>query len=116
MKALTLFNKLPKPIKTIFVLLLIAGTGIVNTLTGWEIDFSIFYIIPIAISLWFIGLRAGVIACVICTATWFCVDLSLEHPYASEFVHYWNALISINDRFILWKTFKYRSSRSGAWS
>jgi diguanylate cyclase (GGDEF)-like protein len=95
MQLLALFDKSPKSAKTISTFLLIVVVGFLNLLTGWEIDFSLFYILPVAFSTWFLGLRAGVIACIVCTGVWFWVDLVLIHTYTSEFFHYWNTSIRL---------------------
>ena len=68
----------PKPIKALIILLLLAVVGLLNILTGWELDFPLFYILPIAFATWFLGCRTGFLACIVCTAVWFWVDMSLD--------------------------------------
>jgi len=75
--------------------LLLAIVGFLNILTGWELDLSLFYIVPIAFTTWFLGPKAGFFVCCVCMAVWFWVDLSLLHTYSSEFVHYWNTSIRL---------------------
>jgi len=100
MQLVAFFDKSPKPTKTISIFLLIVFVGFMNLLTGWEIDLSLFYIAPVALSTWFLSLRAGVIACIVCTAAWFWIDVALIHTYTSEFVHYWNTFIRLSFFFL----------------
>jgi len=83
------------PIKAISGILLVAVVGSLNILTGWELDLSLFYILPIAFVTWFLGSMAGFFASFVCTAVWYGIDLSLLHEYSSEFVHYWNTVIRL---------------------
>jgi len=96
MQILVFFDKSPKSVKTISTFLLIVVVGLLNLLTGWEIDFSLFYIVPVVFSTWFLNFRAGFIVCIVCIAVWFWVDLALLHTYTSEFVHYWNTFIRLS--------------------
>jgi len=96
MRLLAFINQSPKPAKTISAFLLIVAVGFLNLSTGWEIDLSLLYFAPIAFATWFLGLRIGVFACMVCTAAWFWVDLALVHTYTSEFVHYWNTFIRLS--------------------
>ena len=90
------FEKMPKPLQGGSCLFLIAVVGYLNVRTGWELDFSLFYVAPITFATWFLGIRAGLLACLVCTAVWFLVDLSLLHIYTSEFIHYWNTSIRLS--------------------
>ncbi len=90
------FEKMSKPVQVGSCLLLMAVVGYLNFLTGWELDLSLFYVAPIMFATWFLGLRAGLLACLASTAVWFLVDLSWLHVYTSEFVHYWNMSIRLS--------------------
>lgn len=43
--------------------------GLLDYATGYEIGLSVFYLAPIALSVWFINRRAGVFMSVVCTVT-----------------------------------------------
>jgi diguanylate cyclase (GGDEF)-like protein len=95
MRLLTFIENSSRPIKAMVSILLLSIVGFVNLLAGWELDLSLLYIVPIAFATWFIGSKAGLFACIVCTAVWFWVDLSLLHTYTSEFIHYWNTSIRL---------------------
>jgi hypothetical protein len=44
---------------------LIAVVGLLDFLTGYEISFSLFYLIPISLVVWFAGRRLGVTASIV---------------------------------------------------
>ena len=86
--------------KIIISFALIASIGYLDIVTGWELAFSLFYIVPIAFSVWFLGWRAGVLTCIVCTAVWLWADLFLNHPYSESFVIYWNTFIRASFFFL----------------
>jgi len=96
MHILAFFDGVPRLTKVLVTPLLVMTVGFLNLLTGWETDFSLFYILPVAFSIWFLNVRAGAIACIACAAVWFWVDLVLVHTYTSEFTHYWNTFIRLS--------------------
>ena len=54
--------------------LLVAGIGIADYVTGKELSFSLFYLIPIAFVTWFAGMSGGLGISVIAAVTWFIAD------------------------------------------
>ena len=72
-------------------LLLVALIGLIDYLTGYELSFSIFYLIPIAASAWYAGTRLGIAVCNIAAATWLVVDHASGHQYSSVVIPLWNA-------------------------
>jgi diguanylate cyclase (GGDEF)-like protein len=69
--------------------------GIVDTLMGSEISFSLFYLIPIILVTWFSGKYQGFIICVIGAAVWFTADVLAGHSYSLPIIPYWNALVRL---------------------
>jgi diguanylate cyclase (GGDEF)-like protein len=103
MQLLDFLENSSKVVKIIIGFLLVAIVGFLNLLAGWEIDFSLFYLIPIAYTSWFLNFRLSSIVCIVCITVWFYVDLSLLHKYSSEFIHYWNTII----RFLFFILFSF---------
>ncbi len=69
-----------------FVLLL----GGVDYFTGYEISFSIFYSIPVALVAWFVGGRWAISLSVISAATWLWADVTVGHQYSHPLIALWN--------------------------
>ncbi|MCE5249917.1 response regulator [bacterium] len=67
--------------------------GIFDLLTGTEISFSIFYLLPISLVSWFGGIIPGVVFSVLCTVFWFMNEKIGGHFYSHEIMAYWNALM-----------------------
>lgn len=79
------------------IYLMIPLLGFIDFLTGMEISFSIFYLIPISTAAWFVGKRAGIYASFISALTWFIADICTGHIYSSEWILLWNTIM----RFLL---------------
>jgi len=65
--------------------------GAADYLTGIELSFSIFYLIPVVACAWYAGPRLSVAACIISAATWLLVDFTSGHQYSHPAIPYWNA-------------------------
>lgn len=76
-------------ILTIAALLFIAGLGWVDYVTGPDIGFSLFYLIPIAICGWYVGKTAGFAVAFAAALTWFIADLAFHVEHWGIFL--WNA-------------------------
>jgi hypothetical protein len=69
--------------------------GVVDWVTGYELQFFVFYFIPIAIAGWTCSsLRAYLIA-ILSATVWLMADLFSYHPYAHPIYAVWNTLIRL---------------------
>jgi len=69
--------------------------GVVDHLTGPEISFSIFYLLPISMAAWFVGRRAGIAMSVAGAASWLIADLLAGRAYSHAVIPYWNATVRL---------------------
>ena len=76
---------------SLIALLLMAAVGAVDVATGYELSFSIFYVIPVAIASWYAGRPMGYLLCVTSALTWLAADLVAGHVYTHPAVLIWNA-------------------------
>lgn len=74
---------------SILVLLL----GSIDYLTGPEISFSIFYLLPVSAAAWLAGREAGVLVSLVSAVTWLEADLLAGHLYSHSAIPFWNALV-----------------------
>jgi serine phosphatase RsbU (regulator of sigma subunit) len=74
-----------------FLFLLIIGFG--DWVTGAELSISIFYLIPIALSAWFIHRWAGIMLALMSIIIWFFADIFNSPYYSHPVIPYWNSLI-----------------------
>ncbi len=67
-------------------------------ITGYEFGFFIFYFIPVFISSWLNGRKAGLIMACMAAACWYLSDFFSHHPYSKAYLIYW-------EMWIRWLTF-----------
>jgi signal transduction histidine kinase len=95
MKILEYLSKQSRSFLIALGLALIGLAGVVDYVTGPELAFSIFYLIPISLVAWFVGKRAGILMSVAGAASWLVADLLASHPYSYPTVPYWNATVRL---------------------
>ena len=72
--------------------------GWLDYITGYEFGFFIFYFIPVSISAWLNGRKAGLLMACMSAACWYLSDFYSHHPYSKSFLIYW-------EMWIRWLTF-----------
>lgn len=80
--------------QTVFLsVLLTLVIGFLDHFTGYELSFSIFYIIPISIASWYAGRTPSLSISFLSALTWFFADLISGHVYSSSIIPVWNAIV-----------------------
>ncbi len=74
-----------------FVLLIVIG--FIDYLTGIEVGFSLFYVIPISIIAGLLKRYEGIIFAVIAALTWEFVELVSGHEFSNHLISAWNTFI-----------------------
>lgn len=74
-------------------IVLIMGIGVVDYVTGYEIAFSFFYLIPVFAVTWFAGGGLGSVTSVASAMVWLFADIASGHPYSHPAIFYWNTVI-----------------------
>lgn len=74
--------------------IIIGVLGIIDTLTGKELDFSLFYVIPILIVIWHTGLGTGIVFSLISALVWLLSDV-LSGNVTLLSIYAWNTLIKL---------------------
>jgi diguanylate cyclase (GGDEF)-like protein len=85
------FDSLPRWQVYLYAMLMTGGIGILDYVTGTEISFSIFYLIPVALFTWHNDKAAGYFASVVSALTWFMVEYTSKDSYVQEWIIFWNA-------------------------
>jgi len=86
-----LFERQPKALLWGEGIALIVGIGLLDYLTGHEIAFSIFYLLPVTLTAWYGGKTAGLFAGAFAAVAWLVADLLLPPHYSHVATVYWNA-------------------------
>ena len=81
--------------RTVIVLSLVTAVilGTLDYVTGFEIAFSFFYLIPVGIVTWYIGKKEGIALAFLCSVCWAISNYLAGQTYSHQFVYYWNAVI-----------------------
>jgi diguanylate cyclase (GGDEF)-like protein len=66
--------------------------GILDYITGFELSFSVFYLLPVAAAAWYIGLEAGVLLSWTSAAIWQISNYFAGEGFTSPAVPFWNAI------------------------
>jgi len=80
--------------------LLVIVIAIVDFFTGYQLNFSMFYLIPIIWITWKSGKLGGVIYSIFSSIAWLEADLLAEPLYTHPLIPYWNAFMRLG-MFIL---------------
>jgi len=100
----------PQPllVATSFGLLIVVG--LVDYLTGFNISFSVFYLLAIGFAVWFVGRGFGFFLSVMSVVSWLIGDFAAGARFPNLFVPAWNAVILLTFYFIVvWLLARLRS-------
>ena len=88
--------KIKKPNKYIVLLisiLTVAILGITDYISGFEMSFSIFYLLPISFTILLSDFKLGIIISLLSAFSWYLADISSGHIYNSLFTPIWNSVM-----------------------
>lgn len=69
--------------------------GVADWLTGYELNFFVFYFVPISAGAWLFGLGGSVILAVMCALAWAWADLQSGHTYSLTVYAVWNTTVRL---------------------
>jgi signal transduction histidine kinase len=75
--------------------ILIVLLGGIDYLTGQELSFSIFYLIPVSLLAWHVGRWAGIVMSIASAASWLVADLLSGYSYTHSTIPYWNTAVRL---------------------
>jgi hypothetical protein len=76
-------------------LAMIMAIGVLDYLTGSELSFSIFYLLPIALVAWLVGRKSGLVLSFVGAVTWLIAEQLGGSVYSYPAIRYWNALVRL---------------------
>jgi diguanylate cyclase (GGDEF)-like protein len=95
MSVIERLNRMPKAILAISGMLLILSIGILDYYTGPDIGVSIFYLLPIFLVTWLLGIGSGLVVSLISASSWLTAELLHGKTYSNIYTPYWNALVRL---------------------
>ncbi|MGO8676361.1 MAG: sensor histidine kinase [Limisphaerales bacterium] len=99
-----LFRTLERCSRTTLVLAglaMLAVIGAIDYLTGYEVLFSVFYLLDVGLAAWFVGRGFGLLMSALSAFVWIGGDMVAGAHYSHSWVPYWNALILMVFYFIV---------------
>ena len=79
----------------VYAIAIVLVVGIGDYLTGYEISFSIFYLLAISLAVWFVGRGFAVVTAVLSVLAWVVGDFAAGAQFANRFALFWNAAIAL---------------------
>lgn len=95
-KIIQFLNRCPQYHIIILTLVLLLLVGFVDYITGVELSFSILYLVPVAISTWFLNKASGIITSLVSAIVWYSLDFFASAPYSHAITPYWNAIVMLS--------------------
>ena len=87
---------------SIFVaLLLVAVVGVADYFSGYQIYWSIFYLVAICFALWNVGVLFALLISLLSIASWLLGDWIAGVVYPNRFVPIWNTLITLGSYLVV---------------
>ena len=93
MKLLSILGKLNKAVLGFIGFVLICLLGFIDFVTGYELSFSLFYLLPIVLVTWYLGKNAGLAASAFSAVTWLAADVASRQYYLDPILYGWNTSI-----------------------
>lgn len=81
--------------KLLISLVFTSIVAFIDVITGNELSFSIFYLIPVIFASWYLGKRYGVLLSVICAVSWLVIDTNGMNFSSLHAINFWNSLVRL---------------------
>jgi len=92
-RLLTSLEAIPKGWLTVVAIGIIFILGITDYVTGFELSFSFFYLIPVTMVAWVISRNTGLAFSVLSASVWLTSNLLSGQEFSSLFIGVWNTMI-----------------------
>ena len=98
---LEILERRSQPFLILAGLAVLVVIGIIDYLTGFEMLFSVFYLLEVALAAWFVGKGFGLLMSVLSVLVWIGGDVAAGARYSNPFIPVWNALILMVFYFVV---------------
>lgn len=95
------FEKRSRALAVAISLLIVIVVGGVDYVTGWELSFSVFYLLAVGLASWFVGVRFAIFISLLNVAVSLAGDLAVGGRYSSRLVPWWNGSIVLTSYFFV---------------
>lgn len=103
-----------KPVLLLLGVMFVALVGVVDYVTGYELFFSVFYLLGVGWAAWFVGRNFGIWMSVLSVVVWLIGDVASGAKYSSPLIPAWNAVIFlVVYSVVVWLVANLRSLQRG---
>jgi diguanylate cyclase (GGDEF)-like protein len=88
-------DRLPRPVILLLSLLLVAALGFFDAITGADLSFLVFYLIPVGFAAWYGGRRLAVANALVSTLAWVLADAWESTNQFHPLVSAWNVAMKL---------------------
>lgn len=75
------------------IVALTLGVGSIDYISGYELNFFVFYFLPIGIAAWYLGMLPAVVMSLVSVTIWYLADYYTGHRYSTYLFAIWNTII-----------------------
>jgi signal transduction histidine kinase len=101
MNMLKYFGSLSKSSFVISGLVFTILLGFIDYLTGPDLSFTTFYLVPVALVTWFAGKGPGIFISLVSAVTWMVADFMVKSSYSHFLIPYWNMVVEFSISFLV---------------
>jgi len=85
------FERLPRAARALVVVVLISVLGFIDYVTGFELSFAFFYVLPVGLAAWSLALPWGMTVSVLSAVVWLAANQLAGNPSTNSLLLAWNA-------------------------
>lgn len=89
------FNGMPTWQLVLWSAVLVAFFAVIDRLTGYELSFAIFYLVPVSVAAWYGTRRVTCTVALLATAAWLVVEYMTDRPYSQHWILWWNSIVRL---------------------
>jgi hypothetical protein len=75
--------------------------GFIDWITGYDLNFFVFYFLPVSLAAWFVGQGASVSLSILSAIVWFGADVLSGHTNSSQFYAVWNTVVRLSSFLLI---------------
>jgi diguanylate cyclase (GGDEF)-like protein len=94
-------SKIPLVVRIIISLVLLGIVAFLDYITGAELSFSIFYLVPVAFAGALVSRKTGAVMAVLGAAEWGFLELTTGEGFSADWIIFWNSIVRLGFFLIL---------------
>lgn len=88
-------SRWPRAIVILLAVGALAILGLLDYVTGYEISFAVFYLVPVSMTAWYAGRNWAVALALASSLVWYLAEIAAGYPYTHAAIPVWNAIVRL---------------------